>query len=288
MTSTIKRLVNCITRSSRASTRFPKGQLFIGPKEAQANSRYLDLNGQLTPVFDRATACAAIERIVEQGEAPKSDHPDAHFAVFDTIRKEYESALAEAQQTGIAFEPVRPVVNNPMTRIYADATGGNVISDPLTHEVADIFNLCYDTMLLMLVRFFAHSDENEDERRLLARGTLRMMASVLRPLGEALAKMPAGPEFPGKTAGPGFGYNRDVEFLPHKEAAWIVFLERLSKLVDRTRALVDAEGVPPQIAEALAALQSVGDHLIQFIPQEFAAPMNFRAIDGRGGSNDHL
>ncbi|MBC5823421.1 MAG: hypothetical protein GIW99_07400 [Candidatus Eremiobacteraeota bacterium] len=54
-------------------------ELFIGPAQAQSNSRYVDLEGELVPVTDRASACAAIEMIVEQGEAPSSAHPDAHF-----------------------------------------------------------------------------------------------------------------------------------------------------------------------------------------------------------------
>ena len=88
-------------------------------------------------------------------------------------------------------------------------------------------------MLLMLLRFFAHTDETEAELEALSRGTLRLMASVLRPLGEALTKMPAGDAYPGRTAGPGFGYNRDVHLLPHKESAWMFFAERLEQLATK-------------------------------------------------------
>jgi CDGSH-type Zn-finger protein len=253
----------------------PEDVLFIGPPEAQANARYLDLNGELIAVVDRASACAAIEMIVQQGEAPSSDHPDSHFAVFDAIRREYAAALASGQTNGTVFDPVRPVISNPMTRFYDDSAGGHVISDPLTHEAADLFNSVYDTMLLMLLRFFAHTGESEEEFRMLARGTLRMMASVLRPLGEALTKMPAGEGFPGKTAGPGFGYNRDIHLLAHKESAWIFFLERLQDLVSRTVALGAQPGVPAELQEAAAALQSVGDHLIAYIPARSAGRLNF-------------
>ena len=251
-------------------------ELFIGPPEAQSNARYVDLEGELIAVTDRASACAAIERIVEQGEAPSSAHPDAHFMVFDTIRKEFEAALAEAKANGTTFDPVRPVVPNPMTRFYDDTAGGNVITNPLTHEVADLFNAAYDTMLLMLLRFFAHLDESEEELRLLSRGTLRLMASVLRPLGEALTQMPAGPEFAGKTAGPGFGYNRDVHLLAHKISAWVFFLERIRELVERTTSLANAGEVPPQIQEAAAALQSIREHLVEYLPQQFAKRMDFQ------------
>jgi Ferritin-like len=168
----------------------PEEDLFIGPCEAQANARYVDLNGELTAVVDRASACAAIEMIVEQGEAPTAAHPDAHFVVFDTVRREYAAAMAQAEQSGIPFEPVRPVVANPMTRFYDDTSGGTIIRDPLTHEVADLFNVAYDTMLLMLLRFFAHTDETEAELERLSRATLRLMTTVLRPLGEVLTQMP--------------------------------------------------------------------------------------------------
>jgi CDGSH-type Zn-finger protein len=257
----------------------PQDTLFIGPPQAQSNARYVDLDGELIAVLDADAARRAIEMIIEQGEAPTSDHPEAHFAVFDTIRKEFRAATEDASKNGTVFAPVRPIISNPMTRFYEDTTGGNVITDSLTHEVADLFNLVYDTMLLMLIRFFAHIDENEEELRLLSRGTLRMMASVLRPLGEALATMPAGPEFPGKTAGPGFGYNRDVELLPHKASAWVFILERLRELVLKAKAIASTAACPPQVDEAAAALQSVGDHLIQYIPRQYAALMDFHSTE---------
>ena len=219
----------------------PQETLFIGPQQAQSNARYLDFASKLVSVVDADSARRAIEMIIEQGEAPSRDHPDAHFAVFDTIRKGFRSATDEAAKNGTVFAPVRPVISNPMTRFYEDASGGNVISDPLTHEVADLFNLVYDTMLLMLVRFFAHLDEGDEELRMLSRGTLRMMASVLRPLGEALATMPAGPEYPGMTAGPGFGYNRDVTLLPHKTSAWVFILERLRELVSKAKTIARSD-----------------------------------------------
>ncbi len=248
----------------------PEGELFIGPVNAQARPRYLDLQGELIKVTDRASAVAAIEMIVAQGEAPSAEHPNAHFNVFDSIRTEYEALVASAAAAKKTFDPVRPVLSNPMTRFYDDTTGGNVITDPLAHEVADLFNTAYDTMLLMLLRFFAHGEETEDELRLLARGTLRIMASVLRPMAEALMQMPAGPEYPGKTAGPGFGYNRDVHTLPHKESAWVFFLERIMLLVTRTSMLAASVKGAKELREAAAALQAVADHLIPLLPERYA------------------
>ncbi|HEV3087904.1 MAG TPA: ferritin-like domain-containing protein, partial [Candidatus Elarobacter sp.] len=232
--------------------------LFIGPVQAQANARYVDLDGALIPVLDRDSALRAIEMIVQQGEAPTSDHPDAHFCVFDAIRVEYEEEVARARAAGTPFEPVRPVLANPMTHFYGDTSRGAMIRDELTHNVSDLYNVAYDTMLLMLLRFFAHNDETEHELEVLSRGTLRLMASVLRPLGEALTKMPAGEQYPGKTAGPGFGFNRDVHLLPHKESAWIFFAERLGEMARKATFIRTHFDVPPEIEEAAAALQDIG------------------------------
>ena len=244
----------------------PEHELFIGPRDAQVNARYVDLSGELVAVVDRASACSAIDMIIEQGEAPSVAHPDAHFVVFDTIRMEYSREAESAKARGEAFDPVRPVVSNPMTRFHGDTSGGTLITDPVTHKVAELFNISYDTMLLMLLRFLAHTEESEPELEHLSRATLRLMATVLRPLGEALAMMPVGdPLLPGRTAGPGFGYNRDVHLLPHKASSWVFFAERLRNLAVTAATLRKRAGVPRQVDEAAAALE---DLATQFAPSD--------------------
>ena len=248
----------------------PPERLFIGPREAQANPRYLDLPTQLVEVVDPESAKRAIEMIVEQGESPTKDHPAAHFVVFDSIRREYEDLKRRAEAAGRTFDPVRPMISNPSTRGAGERAGTNRITDGVAQELAGLFNGTYDLMLMMLLRFFAHAGEDEEELRLLARGTLRIMASVLRPLGEAIAKTPAGPEYPGKTAGPSFGYTRDVHLLAHKQAAWILFLERLYDLSKSLTLLSDDPALPAEVQEAAAALESVAEHLTPFIPEQFS------------------
>ena len=241
----------------------PEDELFIGPPEAQANARFVDLQGELVAVTDRTSACAAIDMIIEQGEAPTAAHPDAHFVIFDTIRREFEQAVAAAHEGGTLFQPVRPVVANPMTRFYEATSGGILIRDPVTHQAADLFNVAYETMLLMLLRFFSHTEESEAELERLSRATLRIMTTVIRPLGEALTKMPVGdPTYAGMTAGPGFGYNRDISLLPHKKSAWIFFGERLRELAMIAVRLRAQAGVPKEIDESAAALEALA--------QEFA------------------
>ena len=248
----------------------PAENLFIGPPQAQANPRYLDLPKQLVEVTDVASACKAIEMIIEQGESPTQHHPDAHFVVFDSIRREYQELTRKAVREGREFAPVRSMISNPSTRGFGNPEGANRITDAIAQELVGLFNSTYDLMLMMLLRFFAHGGENEDELRLLARGTLRIMASVLRPLGEAIAKTPAGPQYPSKTAGPSFGYTRSIHLLAHKEAAWIFFLEALYELSMRLTQLSDDRALAQEVQEAAAALESVAEHLTPFIPPQFA------------------
>ncbi|MBV8373871.1 MAG: hypothetical protein JO302_00020, partial [Candidatus Eremiobacteraeota bacterium] len=253
-----------------AFTCIPEARLFIGDPAAQANPQYLDLPKELIQVADAASARKAIEMIVEQGESPTTEHPDAHFVVFDTIRREYETLTAKATAEGRAFEPFRPMLSHPSTRGIGVVAGTNRITGPVAAELAALFNNAYGLMLMMLARFFAHGGESDDEMRLLARGTLRIMASGLRPLGEALAKTPAGPEYPGRTAGPTFGFNGHLHLLAHKDAAWIFFLERLYDLALRLTRLGEETSLPPEVQEAAAALESVAEHLTPFIPAQFS------------------
>jgi len=263
----------------------PEGELFIGPPEAQANGRFLQFGGKLKTVTDRRSALDALEMVVEQGEAPTRAHPDAHFWVFRTIYREYLEALREAEKSGETFEPVRPVVSNPITRFHDDATGGALIADPLTHQVAELFNGAYDTMLLIFLRFFAHTEESEEELEKLADGTLRLMRNVTRPLGEALTKMPVCHEssLAGMTAGPSFGITRDVHLLPHKRSAWTFFGERLHELATVATELLAtrADQLPPDVEEAVAGLQALS---LEFAPADRSWNANaelgeFRSIE---------
>lgn len=260
-----------------AFTCIPEDRLFIGDPAVQANPQYLDLPKELIQVVDAASARAAIKMIVEQGESPTAEHPDAHFVVFDGMRREYEALSQKAAAEGRVFEPFRPLLENPSTRGIGVKAGANRLTDPFAQELAGLFNGTYELMLMMLLRFFAHGGEDEQRLRMLARGTLRIMASVLRPLGEALAKTPAGPEYPGKDAGPTFGFTANIHLLAHQRAAWVFFLERLYDLATRLTRLSEEAAMRQEVQEAAAALESVAEHLTPFIPPQFAMTIRSEA-----------
>ena len=79
-------------------------RLFVGPPQAQVTGAEFGWP-QLLPVTDVASAAAAIEAIVEQGEGPRGDWREAHFGRFKAVLHEYLAMKAADP----AFEPARPV-----------------------------------------------------------------------------------------------------------------------------------------------------------------------------------
>src|SRR5215208_5627903 len=109
------------------------------------------------------------------------------------------------------FEPARPVTA-AWVRPPADANTPNptLITEPTTARVADLFNATYEVMLQMLVRFFAHTEETEEELQTLSSTAVDAMSLLIKPLGQLLTTLPVGAEYPGKSAGAEF------RVLPHE------------------------------------------------------------------------
>jgi CDGSH-type Zn-finger protein len=223
-------------------------RLFIGPPRAQATQQYFRWP-ELVAVTDLASAQRAIDEILEQGEGPRGHWRDAHFGQFVAIMDEY-TQLREADP---AFEPVRPVVTVNVRPSERD-TEVPLVTDPIARQVMDLFNVCYEALLTMLQRFFAHTEETDAQLTALADATVAVMSSALKPLGDLVTTLPAGPDYPGRTAGPSFElfYETDT-ILPHREAAWIMMTERL-----RQAAAFCSPGAPcaPSVADALAAVEA--------------------------------
>jgi hypothetical protein len=115
--------------------------VFIGPPEAQATTKVFEWT-ELIAVTDLASASAAIELIVEQGGA-RGDWRDAHFGKFVALLDDYLAARAADP----GFQPARPVVPAYVRRPPDVQVEALRISDPLTVEVADLFNAVYQTTL---------------------------------------------------------------------------------------------------------------------------------------------
>ena len=72
------------------------------------------------------------------------------------------------------------------------------------------------------------------------------MLRVIKPLGNLITTLPAGPEYPGRTAGPSFELFYETDFLmPHREAAWAMLTERLGEAAWLCDALCAGRGEKP-------------------------------------------
>ena len=176
--------------------KYGERRLFVGPPRAQATQQHFRWP-ELVAVTDVASARRAIDEILEQGEGPRGDWRNAHFGQFVEILDEFEQ-LREADR---GFDPVRPVV--PLN-VRPSERDPNVplVTDPLAQRVMDLFNVCYEILLLMLQRFFAHTEETDAQLRVLANGTYALMVQAIKPLGDVDHQAARRPEYPGQTAGP--------------------------------------------------------------------------------------
>jgi hypothetical protein len=238
--------------------------LFIGPTEAQITNQTLfdqtakgyqiNLQGVLAkdPKDRLKEAVAMIDQIIAEGEGAPTSSAGSHYARFVNIKEQYQALLSENP----SFNPAKPVADNPQTFKHPSGGQGTVISNPLTLQVAQLFNLVYETMLLLMIRFYAHTDETPTELTALQEiAFFPLMTMGIRPLGEVLTEMPIDDGTSGLCAGPPFELERPLHFLPHKEAAWRI----LQELLDRTGAEAEA------LAELARMMQSPVAERLHFI-----------------------
>jgi CDGSH-type Zn-finger protein/truncated hemoglobin YjbI len=233
--------------------------LFIGPPRAQATAKHFRWP-ELVAVTDAASAQRAIDEILDQGEGPRGAWQNAHFGQFVAILDEFEQ-LREANR---AFEPARPVIAANVRPSERDPDC-LLVTDQAAKRAMDLFNVCYEILLLAFQRFFAHTEETDAQLTVLADATVALMVQVVRPLGELITTLPAGPEYPDRAAGPSFELFYESDYLlPHRDAAWVVLAERIDE------AAAFCESAEPELAAELAdvrqALRDIAASLNAHIP----------------------
>jgi hypothetical protein len=225
--------------------------LFIGPPGAElattdvipvplrgislpTTARIYDV--ELQPVDSLADALTVVEQIVTEGEGSPGSTAESHFTRVLTILEEFRAERAKDP----AFEPARPVTAHP---------DPHQIHDVRTRRVSEFFDDAYAALLLLLMRFFAHSDERSADLTGLQRAAFfPMMTTVIRPLGELLTLLPAGK---GRTAGPAFRFTRNITLIPHREAAWTVIQLELDALTATAEELSEDQGYPDEVRNRL-------------------------------------
>jgi hypothetical protein len=226
--------------------KFGADRVFIGPPQAQITQTNFSWP-QLVPITDLASATAAIEAIVEQGEGPRGDWRQAHFGRFSSVLDEFLTL----RQADPAFEPARPVAAARVRPGESDS-GELLIGDPTTAKVADLSNVVYEVLLQMLYRLLSRIDESDAETAILADVAVALMMHGIQPLANVLTTLPVGPDHPGVMAGAPFELFYEPDYLlPHRRAAWLLMSERLA---DAAALAAHLSGTVPALAEVAAEL----------------------------------
>ena len=124
-------------------------------------------------------------------------------------------------------------------------------------------------LLQVLTRFFTHTDETDEQLDALVQAAFGIMGGVMKPLGTALTRLPVGPGNPGRTAGAVFQmYYQMGNFVPWREAAWVLLSERAAVLSRQCAACATQDGVPEAVSSAATAAAGISERLAGHVPQE--------------------
>jgi Ferritin-like len=202
-----------------------KAEIWGGPGTPYGEGSMDDLSQyglDLIQVVDLKSAIEAIVEIVEQGEgilAPPDYIEHTHYCIYTDI-------LNDMLNEKPGFDAARPVVANPLTRMHPDITAPkevNIITRPETREIASLFNLTYETMLLMMLYLYGSKAKTMTQRVDLMNAIFfPLMTMFIRPLSEILTQLPAFKEKSGN-AGPGFELSKEVLTLPQPADIWSEF-----------------------------------------------------------------
>ncbi|MGA8045507.1 MAG: ferritin-like protein [Dermatophilaceae bacterium] len=206
----------------------------------------------MSTVTDLDSALAAVDLIIEQGEAATTEGDEGHFFAFKSILDEYSAIRA----VDPSFEPARKVVDNPTTDPGHE---GSTLTDPTALACARLFDASYRTMLRFLLRLLMSTDESpEESAALTAVAFFPLMTMVIRPLAEVLTALPAHTPDDGWRAGPPFALDGSVGFLPHREAAWAVLEQELADLAGLAGEIARMPGAPARLGYIARTIELVG------------------------------
>ncbi|MGD0558971.1 MAG: ferritin-like protein [Streptosporangiaceae bacterium] len=206
-----------------------ESELFCGSPRAQITPELLNWP-QVIPVTGLASARQAVDEIIEQGEGARGDWREAHYGRFLRMHDE----LIALRSADPGFQPARPVLAVYERQPYDVRQPQPIVTDPRARETAELCNLGYAALEHLLTRFFTHTNETDEQLAVLATTAFSLMSDVIDPIGRALTSIPAGPGYPGQTAGPAFEmYYPMRPGSPWRHAAWTVLRERIAHLRDR-------------------------------------------------------
>ena len=218
--------------------------LFIGDVASQVGPAEAHLPGLCT-VTDLASAEAAIQTIIEQGEGAPAHSENSHYNRFLDVRHQYDAFIA-ADPT---FEPAFPVAHNPVMRKPLNPENRVFIDSPEAARVLDFANSIYGHMLRCLVQSFGRGDDAVGKRHFV--GTAIDLMELLPAVANHLASLPASHHHPGVNAGITFTMLRDIAHLPSGPAEMRMMAERVAELAKQARHIFPAGHELGGVADSL-------------------------------------
>jgi CDGSH-type Zn-finger protein/uncharacterized Fe-S cluster protein YjdI len=219
--------------------------LFAGDPALQVAPPLVQLPG-LAAITSLATAQAALDTIVEQGEGSPQDTAHSHYRRFLAIREAWQARLA----TEPGFDPSRKVAPNPVMRRPPTPQGKTFIDDPKAAAVIDYGNAIYGAMLRAMAQGFATADPKQ--KQALFDASIDAMFALV-PVAEHLTTLPACHMADERRAGLSFAMLRDVAAFPPGAAASALLAERFADLAQGTACLNDA-ALAAQVGGALTRI----------------------------------
>jgi hypothetical protein len=209
-----------------------QAEIWGGPNTPYGEGSMDDLSQyglDLIQVVDLTSAIDAIVEIVEQGEgilAPPDYVEHTHYCIFTDM-------LGEMLDEKRGFDAARSVVPNPLTRMHPDITAPgevSIITRPETREIAGLFNLTYELMLMMMLFLYGSGKTKKQRVDFMNAIFFPLMTMFIRPLSETLTQLPAFKDKKGN-AGPGFELSKEMLVLPKPEDTWGEFQRYFDILV---------------------------------------------------------
>jgi CDGSH-type Zn-finger protein/uncharacterized Fe-S cluster protein YjdI len=232
--------------------RLGEANLFIGDPSAQVGSEIATFAG-MVKVVDLASAVAAIEEIVTQGEGAPGHSEDSHYAKFCAIRDRHATMCAADP----GFAPAWPCARNPVMRKPPIAEGRVHVAVAETARVLDIGNAAYGLMLRCLMGAFGQKQATDVQRRLLYGTAMELMHAVV-PVAEQLARMPATVGQAEPTAGLTFTLPRSIAPVRETHALLRIVAERAVELARGAAALAH---VSVRVARSAAEFERIARRL---------------------------
>ncbi len=270
---------------------------FIGAPVTGPDPSPLTFRNDGLPVASAAEAIATIETVISEGEGSSGADPRGHWQRFVTMRAALEGLSADVERVSW------PCVRNPVLK-DTDTKDTTRLTEPVTVEVADIANRAYRALWLLLGGTYVHDwsttdlPQTLDHRRSLQRRSMSaarwVMATVVRPLGELLARLPAFEDQPdGPTAGMCFEQYGEFRVPAQPDARLAASLDELAAIAADLDAVagrpaLSAPWAEPRLRSMAVDVRMIRDRLRGAVPPpprstfEPAVPGRWLAVDFAG------